>query len=94
MVIAGRNGKRKWEKRNKLVPSKFIPQTENFKGTTVSKLLHNEITPAYPALFLLILSCLCLTYSLPPNESYRVAKARVKLEQAVIIRENKHKKDV
>jgi hypothetical protein len=37
---------------------------------------------------------LCLTYSLPPNESCRATKVRVKLEQAAIIRENKHKKDL
>jgi len=30
--IAGRKGTREWEDRNKLVSSKFIPQTEHFKG--------------------------------------------------------------
>ena len=30
--IAGWKGTREWAERNKLVPSKFIAQTEHFKG--------------------------------------------------------------
>jgi len=93
--IAGRKGTREWEERNKLVHTiKIHLPDRSFQRKTVSKLQHNEIMPSYPALFRPILCCLCLTYSLPPNESCRAAKVRVKLEQATIIGENKHKKDI
>jgi hypothetical protein len=32
---AGRKGTREWEERNKLVASKFISQTEHFKGKKI-----------------------------------------------------------